>query len=226
MEERPNIDFTIDRQPRMLSLIVLVAGMFIGTLLGLGLSEILANWWGVNSSEAIQNLNENSTPTDRNFVRWSTILNQLGSFLIPALFFTLFFYKYQWARFLQITNFPKFSNLMLGAMLMIATLPLVQFTYWLNLNVPLPDWAVELEEMTAGLIENLLKVDQSYELWFNLFVVAVIPAVCEEFLFRGVIQKKLQQWFSKKNNSPENPILSQPEILDDTRDWNLSLIHI
>jgi len=194
MEERPNIDFTIDRQPRILSLIVLCAGMFICTLLSLGLSEILANWWGVESSEVIQNLNEDSTPSDRNYVRWSTILNQLGSFLVPALFFTIFFYKNQWSRFLQITNFPKVSNLLLGAMLMIAALPLVQFSYWLNLKVPLPDWAIELEEMTAGLVENLLRVDEPYELWFNIFVVAVIPAICEEVLFRGVIQKKLYGW--------------------------------
>ena len=194
MEERPKIDFTIDRQPRILSLIVLVAGMFLCTILSLGLSELLANFWGVESSNVIQNLNEDSTPSDRNFVRWSTILNQLGSFLIPALFFTFFFYKNNWARFLQIKNFPKLSNLLLGAMLMIAALPLVQFSYWLNLKVPLPDWAVELEEMTAGLIENLLKVDEPYELWFNIFVVAVIPAICEEILFRGVIQKKLYGW--------------------------------
>ena len=195
MDHRPDRHFTIDRQPGILSLIILCAAMFACTILAYGLTELFASWWGYeSSSSAIQGLNENSTTTERNFARWSTVINQLGTFLIPALFFTTFFYKNNWANFLQITNFPKVSNLFVGAMLMIAALPLVQFSYWINMKVPLPEWAIELEEMTAGLVESLLKVDQPYELWFNIFVVAVIPAICEEFLFRGVIQKKLYGW--------------------------------
>jgi len=195
MKDRPNIDFTKDRQPRILSLIVLCAGMFACTILSLGLTELLAGWWGYeDSTSVIQGLNEKSTSLERDFVRISTIINQIGAFLIPALFFTFFFYKNNWANFLQITNFPKVSNLFLGAIFMIATLPLVQFTYWFNMKMPLPQWAIDLEEMTADLIENLLLVNQPYELWFNIFVVAVIPAICEEFLFRGVIQKKLYGW--------------------------------
>jgi len=148
----------------------------------------------VDSSAAVENLSGKSTPFDRNFVRSSAVINQLLSFLIPALFFAIYFYRNNWAKFLQLIDFPKLSNLFIGAMLMIATLPLVMFASWINLKIPLPEWAVELEEMTAELIENLLRVEQPYELWLNIFVVAVVPAICEELLFRGVIQKKLYGW--------------------------------
>ena len=195
MKDRPNIDFTKDRQPRILSLIILCAAMLTCIFLAYQLTELLAYWWGYeNSVSVVQGLNEDSTSSERNFVRFSTLINQIGTFLIPALFFTFFFYKNNWANFLQITNFPKISNLFLSAIFMIATLPLVQFTYWFNMKMPLPQWAIDLEEMTADLIENLLLVNHPYELWFNIFIVAVIPAICEEFLFRGVIQKKLYAW--------------------------------
>ena len=195
MEDRPNTDFTIDRQPIVVTLILLFLAMGICTVLSFFVTMMLGSIWGIeDAGTAIQSLSENSTPTDRDFVRFSTIANQLLSFLIPALFFTFFFYKNKWASFLRISDFPKLSNLFLGAILMIVALPLVQFTYWINLKIPLPEWAIELEELTASLVENLLRVDQPYELWFNIFVVAVIPAICEEFLFRGVIQNKLYHW--------------------------------
>lgn len=197
MEDRPNHDFTIDRQPVVVTLILLFLAMGICTVLSFFVTKMLGSFWGIeDATSIIQSLSETSTSSDRDFVRLSTIANQLFTFLVPALFFTVFFYKNNWARFLRITNFPKLSNLFLGAILMLTALPLVQFTYWLNLKVPLPEWAIELEELTASLVENLLRVDQPYELWFNIFVVAVIPAICEEFLFRGVIQRKLYGWIS------------------------------
>lgn len=195
MDHRPNTHFTIDRQQDILSLIIICAAMLACTFLVFGLNEIIAGWWGFeSSSSAIEALNENSTSSDRDFVRWSAIVNQLGTFLIPSLIFTILFYKNNWSKYLQITNFPKISNLLLGAMLMIAVLPLVQFSSWINMKVPLPQWAIEMEEMMASLIDNILRVDQPYELWANLFVIAVIPAFCEELLFRGVVQKKLYNW--------------------------------
>jgi membrane protease YdiL (CAAX protease family) len=48
-----------------------------------------------------------------------------------------------------------------------------------------------MEDGAAEMVKNLLLVDQPYELWFNLFIIAVVPAIGEEFIFRGILQKKL-----------------------------------
>ena len=45
------------------------------------------------------------------------------------------------------------------------------------------------EEMAAELTEAFLKVDGVSGLVFNLFMIAFLPAIGEEFFFRGVVQR-------------------------------------
>ena len=76
-------------------------------------------------------------------------------------------------------------------MLILAAFPLAQFAFWLNMKIPMPLFLIEMEDGAAEMVKNLLLVDQPYELWFNLFIIAVVPAIGEEFIFRGILQKKL-----------------------------------
>ena len=50
----------------------------------------------------------------------------------------------------------------------------------------------QMEESAKEITTAFLKMDDLTDLFFNLFLIAVIPAIGEELLFRGVIQKKLQ----------------------------------
>jgi membrane protease YdiL (CAAX protease family) len=50
----------------------------------------------------------------------------------------------------------------------------------------------QMEEDAKLLTEALLKMDNIRDLLFNLFLIAIIPAIGEEMFFRGVIQKKLK----------------------------------
>jgi membrane protease YdiL (CAAX protease family) len=50
------------------------------------------------------------------------------------------------------------------------------------------------EENAEMLTKAFLKVDSVGGLFFNLFMVALLPAVGEELLFRGVIQRILTRW--------------------------------
>jgi len=54
----------------------------------------------------------------------------------------------------------------------------------------------QMEESAKDITTAFLEMDHLTDLIFNLFLIALIPAIGEELLFRGVIQKKLQSIMS------------------------------
>lgn len=164
-------------------------------LVGLLMVEGYGYLKGMNITDSLANLTSESNPSIRNFIRTNLLINHLTFFVSPALIFSYFFYKRKWVSFLNIDRFPNVYNLILGTILILAAFPLAQFAYWLNMNIPLPDFLVEMEEGTADMIRNLLLVEEPHELWFNLFIIAVIPAIGEELIFRGILQKKFIEQF-------------------------------
>ena len=179
----------------MLSMLGLIVVLCL--MVGLGLVEGYGYLKGMNLGDSLANLTSESATSTRDFIRANLLINHLTTFVIPGIVFSYFFYKSKWASFLRINEFPKMYNLLLGSMLILAAFPLAQFAYWLNMQMPLPSFLVEMEQGTTEMVKNLLLVDQPHELWFNLFVIAVIPAIGEEFIFRGILQKKLMEQFKK-----------------------------
>ncbi|MFK8007315.1 MAG: lysostaphin resistance A-like protein [Saprospiraceae bacterium] len=173
----------------MLSMLGLI--VFLCLLVGLGLVEGYGYLTGIDIADSLANLTAESTTSVRDFIRTNLLINHLSTFVIPGIVFSYFFYKSKWASFLRIDNFPKVYNLLLGSMLILAAFPLAQFVFWLNMKIPMPSFLIEMEQGTSEMVKNLLLVDQPHELWFNLFIIAVIPAIGEEFIFRGILQKKL-----------------------------------
>lgn len=165
--------------------------IFLSLMIGLGIIEALGAWKGIGSQEALRSLNNESPANLRNFIRVNLMINHLTMFIIPTIVFSYFFYKSKWINYLSIDKFPNIINLFLGVIIILAAFPLAQFALWLNMKVPLPASLIETETQLAEMIGNLLIVTEPYELWFNIFIIAVIPAIGEEFLFRGIIQKKL-----------------------------------
>ena len=53
----------------------------------------------------------------------------------------------------------------------------------------------EAENTAAELQERFLSGTSYLDLFVNIVVMAIAPAVCEELLFRGVIQNQLEKWF-------------------------------
>ena len=177
----------------MLSILVLI--LFASMVLGFGVMAGYGMLRNMDFQSMLANLNPDSPPEIRNFIRTNLLINHFFTFVIPAIAFSYYFYKNKWFSSLHINIFPKSSNIIMGGLLILAAFPLAQFALWLNMKIPLPDTFMEMEENTAELISNLLLVKEPYELWFNLLVIAVIPAIGEEFIFRGIIQKKLMNPF-------------------------------
>ena len=66
--------------------------------------------------------------------------------------------------------------------------PIVWLLVYLNGLFPLPEWALDFERNAESLIQQMLCTEQWFVLLANIIVVAIAPAVCEEMLFRGLLQ--------------------------------------
>ena len=182
--------------------------LFLLAILGFSLfgtlfATLFAYANGVNISELMTNLNENSPVGERNIMRFVLLLNHLFSFLIPSIFISWFLYKKNYLNFLTLEKMPSLQNSMVGILVLLVALPFVQYVFFLNKMMPLPEWMHSAENDTEILIKGLLKTDHSYEVFFNVLVIALIPAIGEELVFRGIVQQKIMQLI---NNNPHASI--------------------
>lgn len=81
--------------------------------------------------------------------------------------------------------------IVLGVAGLIAATPAIQWLGTVNEQLPLPDFIRGFEESQMELIERVLEVDTG--LLFNLVVLAITPAICEELLFRGYVQRQAER---------------------------------
>lgn len=79
----------------------------------------------------------------------------------------------------------------LGIVLIVVLQPLIWFLGWLNAQLPMPDSLIQMEQVQNDIIESYLK--QGQYIWLTLLHVSLVPAFCEELLFRGYLQRVLEK---------------------------------
>jgi membrane protease YdiL (CAAX protease family) len=105
---------------------------------------------------------------------------QLGFFLLPAI---LLSYFHRQKGFWQKTDFINHLIFTLGSA-MVLTVLLNKLTVYSDEFFPLPPEYLEN-------FEKLLHKGQNWGLTIDLLQVCLLPAICEEFFFRGLIQTGL-----------------------------------
>lgn len=170
----------------------------ITVLFSVSVGAWLMVWWGsyagVDPGEAMRELSGNARPEDRFRVRVIAGINQVFTFLLPALITAVFLARKQWKSFLGFRSITSLNVLVKGVLFILAAYPVAQVLYWLNLQVTLPDWLADLEKMANQAIYFLLSTDRPEELLQNILLIGLLPALGEEFLFRGILQKQLMRW--------------------------------
>ncbi len=176
----------------MAVLILLILCMLLGTGIGNGLAYLLGEGMGLPLVDTIEAFSEKSSMRERNFVRAANLFTHLFTFTLPAILVTVLLYRSTWARFLRLQRVSSSNILIAGIFFMIGIFILSQFTYWLNQQLPLPEWATEIESSAGRLVKGLLVMETPWELAFTILIVAVLPAVGEELVFRGILQQELE----------------------------------
>lgn len=87
-----------------------------------------------------------------------------------------------------------FQNITVTVVLILAVQPLIWFLSWLNALIPVPETFGELQQSQMEMIENYLRGD--HLMLITLFHVALVPAFCEEILYRGYVLRAFQKSWS------------------------------
>lgn len=130
-------------------------------------------------------------------------LSQILIFGISSVVFAIWFYKTP-LRFLQLDIRPlqhKAQWFLWVIIIMFIATPIVDFITQWNENLHLPEaWSAwenamrDADAKSQTYLTSLLEAKTISKLFLNLFVVAMLPALCEELFFRGVLQQILQRW--------------------------------
>lgn len=126
-----------------------------------------------------------------NFIKLNLFYNHLFSFLLPSLFFVIFFKKEPFLSFFDLDRNIKFSVLGLSILVFMASLPVVYFSFFLNQMIELPEFLSPMESGTEELMKAILSERTVFALFTNLILIGVVPAIGEELVFRGILQNKL-----------------------------------
>ena len=189
LEPKPPIQY-----PFHTVLFLTILCIAVGTFVGLALQLIAYQAFGVDHQTFFSDLNTHANDVNaRNFLRGVTMLEHLFVFAIPSIVAAWFLFQKTWKRQLQLMRMPQISTLALTLLLILFALPLVAWSIWLNQLIPLPDWATGMEDQLEGLLRMLLTMDSPFEVVFSFVVMAVVPAVGEELLFRGLLQNQLEK---------------------------------
>ena len=129
---------------------------------------------------------------------WMEAAIQVVVFFLPVVLMTTIYYKGQACEYHRL-RFGRNEWLMALAGV-VATLLIIPLNDWLTVWNDSWDlgsagaWLRRQQDSTEGMLEGILTADTVGGLLTNLFVVALVPAVCEEVFFRAGIQNLLQRW--------------------------------
>lgn len=175
--------------------------MVIGGIAALGGLALVKPIYGI-SIEDISGLTANLDDAQNvGILKFLQLLNTLGLFLIPALLFAFLFEKKP-IKSLQLNHTITPINAIMVLLLMLSLIPSINWLVEWNKSLSLPEqfagienWMKQAEERAMDLTKAFLKMDSTTELWQNLLLVAVLPALGEELIFRGIVQQNINRSF-------------------------------
>ncbi|HHM21043.1 MAG TPA: hypothetical protein ENJ20_03370, partial [Bacteroidetes bacterium] len=178
-------------------LLFLGGAVFLLMIIGSGIIAVASNVQGIDIKEALPAFGKDSTPQLRQFMRCLLLFNHLLTFLVPALLTGIIFYRRKWTKELGLCPLPRPAPLVWGTLMIVASFPLAQAAFQANRQlVEKVAWLgslVPAESATEHLLQGLLVMHTPFEMIFSLIVMALMPAVGEEMVFRGIVQNQLQK---------------------------------
>lgn len=133
-------------------------------------------------------------------LKYFQVVQSIGVFIVPP-FILAWLYHGKISEYLLLHKMVTPQSVLLVIVLGFSAMPLINLIGEMNAGMKLPEWLSGLEnwiktreDMAAELTEKFLKIDSFGGYLFNLFMIAFLPAIGEELLFRGVVQRIFTNW--------------------------------
>ncbi|MDF1673437.1 MAG: CPBP family intramembrane metalloprotease [Vicingaceae bacterium] len=148
----------------------------------------------------LQTMQDYTNPQTIEALKLMQLLSAIGLFIVPPILYAIISSK-QRAKTLSLNIVGKPINYLLVLVLMFISTPALSWIIDINASMVLPEFMSGIEEwmrtseaQAQQLTQAFLTFDGFGSLIYILILVAVVPAVGEELLFRGVLQKIFIQW--------------------------------
>jgi len=150
------------------------------------------------------------TASQINFLRYLQFMTMFGTFFAPAIALSLVSKKPKFSFLYLDKGIDGKKVIMIFAMILIL-LPIINFLMLWNQGLHLPEslaWLDELmrekEAQLSGITEKFMLTPDIGSFLINLLMMALLPALSEEFIFRGILMK----WFNKSMSIHMSIVLS------------------
>ncbi len=166
-------------------------------LLGMVLAGPL---FGVGLQELTTSLSDAGDPKTLRLLEFFQCIQAVGLFIMPALLAAFLFARNPWPFLGMDKGFDGITALLAMA-LMVASMPVVNWMITANEAMQLPgflkgveEWMKSAEEQAGKLTDSFMEMPTFGSFLFNMVMIGVLPAVGEELLFRGLLQRLFRDW--------------------------------
>jgi membrane protease YdiL (CAAX protease family) len=178
-------------------LIIIVFGILLLTLMFLAGTLI----FDIDPTAASETLSAKGGELNIGFLRYLMIMQDICLFIVPSVIILVLFKPAYEKKFVDL-RIPGINEVALVILLAFCLFPVTSFTGELNSGMHLPGWLsevekwmVEKEDIAGKLLGLLITSDTFWVMGLNLLMIAVLPAIGEELIFRGVFQKIFYGFF-------------------------------
>ncbi len=157
-------------------------------------------FFGVDSLKSLTTLNDLTNPESLIEIKYFQVVQSIGLFIVPPFVIGWLFLGKSF-EYLYLNKRVQSSSVLLVFVMMFLAAPFINLIGELNANMVFPEWMSGIESWMKNTEKNaeiltkaFLTVNSVSGLFFNLFMIALLPAIGEELLFRGVIQRIFTRW--------------------------------
>ncbi|MBP6872202.1 MAG: CPBP family intramembrane metalloprotease [Bacteroidales bacterium] len=133
-------------------------------------------------------------------LKYFQIVNQIGLFILPAILFVILTDDHV-GRYLNLDMSIKRFSTLFGCIVLVISLPFINWMVMINNNIALPEflsgveeWMRRSEENARLLTEAFLSADTWKGFLINLVMIGGLAAVGEELIFRGILVRLFREW--------------------------------
>jgi len=144
------------------------------------------------SVEDIRKLNDTGMEgLSAGLIRSLLVIQHLFVFIIPCIVFGLIFFRSKILKGFDLDLSPGWVLSFLGIIFLLASYPLVNLSFMLNEAIHLPAWARAFENQAEDTLKTILVMNSPLIFLVNLILIAILPGIGEELIFRGILQKQI-----------------------------------
>jgi len=170
--------------------LLIFVSLILHTLIAVALVVLFAD----NGMALIQN-QDLSNQASVNYLKLMQLFSGVGLFITPTLL-----YSYLINFDFKFFKLSRQNSILVIAIMMLIT-PFIGLLLEWNMMIPFPEWLLQFDINSEAIVTAFLQMDTIWELFYTILVIAVVPAIGEELLFRGYLQQKLGNWLSNPHTA-------------------------